>query len=106
VAFSTLFGRTGTDPVTLSQANLPSFNLDASGLATESAVTAVSINASTNGGATGANFEALNNSTTLDVTSNTRALTGTLPSGGSGTSFTPAIDCRVQYVDCCIFTHN
>lgn len=72
VLFSTLFARTGTDPVTLTAANLP---------------TAATYDKITN-----------TNSTTSGSQANAGVTTTPTPlTGAANTAFTPAIDMRIQY---------
>jgi hypothetical protein len=79
VNFSTLFARTTTDAVTLIQANLPAVALD------------ITVNsAGISDGNVGIQGDASAGSTTLS---------GKVSLGGSGSSFTPTIDCRVKYAD-------
>lgn len=88
-AFSSVFAAR-----TVAQANLPSVNLSHS-LATETTVTAVSYSPSTTLASGGGAFTALNNSTSVSVSTGTRAVSGTVSLGGSGT----AMDFAVNYVD-------
>lgn len=77
VNFSTFFARTGTDAVTLIEANLPPHTH------TEEGVT--SRGPYDDGAGAGVGLASIDS--------------GTTGSTGSGTSFTPAIDCRVKCVD-------
>lgn len=102
VNFSTLFGRTATDAITLTQARLPSVNFavdipSGQGLHhhTETRVTsAIQYAAGATGPSPGIG------TITIDTGDATLpALSGTAASGGSATSFTAAIDMRVKYID-------
>lgn len=93
VAFSTLFGRTATDSVTLSTANLAAH---AHQLNSDTHVKVVIDAGLGNVYVPGSgNVFFLDNATNYN-TSN----------AGSGTSFAPAIDCRVLYVDLIIATKD
>lgn len=118
VDFSTLFGRTGTDAVTLSQANLPNVNFSSASL-TGSVGTAINITDPTHthaeaytvannvtGGTNTGGVVASPQNVTASPTGISAALAngavtfgGVVPSGGSGTPFTPAIDMRVKFTD-------
>lgn len=103
VAFSSLFGRTTTDPVTLIQDNLPNVNLSGAGLSVSpTVVTNVVLSKSvTNVQAhgSGAPVPALTDSTDVSNSFDSSAdVTGNIPLGGLGTSFSPVIDMQVQYV--------
>lgn len=116
VAFSTLFGRTATDTVTLSQANLPNVNFTNSGIALNDpghthGLTAVVKDSGRQNIASGAvaafGFDGTN---VANTGSNTTGITvsaqGSAASGGSGTGHSHGMDMRVQYVDCIIASKN
>lgn len=86
VNFSTFFARTGTDAVTLIEANLP--------------VHSHTYDKATAGSATAAGVDNAVAANPLNYSSEN---TGNV---GSGTAFTPAIDCRVKYVDVIIATKD
>jgi hypothetical protein len=89
VNFSTLFARTGTDAVTLITANLPAHTHTYSKWSNSSATIDGGVgNGNVYGGV------------------DTEGAGETSGSTGSGTSFTPAIDCRVKYVDVIIATKD
>lgn len=98
VAFSTFFGRTATDAVTLSEANLPphahklNFN---NNLGNSNLFDNLPFGIAGSG-----SVQIFNNGATQNTAS------GQIANTGSGTSFSPAIDCRVQYVDVIIATKN
>jgi hypothetical protein len=105
-AFSTVFGKTATDAVTLSQANLPSYNLSAASLTwtpTGASFGAFGYRKSSAANPSpGANDAIMADNVTLP----TGSIGGSVPSGGSGTSFTAGMDIRVQYVDLIIATKD
>ena len=105
VAFSTLFGRTATDAVTLAQSKLPNVSLT-----TTIAAGAGSHGHSASGsprGVTGTPGTGLQGGTsvqlsaiTVSVSANTLPqMVGSTPLGGSGDSFTAPIDMRCKYID-------
>lgn len=103
VAFSTVFGRTATDPMTLSQANLPNVDLSGSTLAVvPTVVTNVTLsksNANVQAHFSGAVLSALLDGSDVSVSTDTSAdVTGNVPLGGSDTPFSANIDMRVQFV--------
>lgn len=105
VAFSTLFGRTATDAVTLAQSKLPSVNLTTT-ISAGAGSHGHSASGSPNGvtGVPGVGIQggssAQLSGITVSVGSNTLPqMTGNTPLGGSGDSFTAPIDMRCKYVD-------
>ncbi len=100
VGFSTLFGLTAVDGATLSQANLPSANLVSSSL---SASTSVSHNAAAFAGNTVA--EQNPNDVSVAIATNaasigaSTSISGTVPTGGSGSSHAHNVDLRLAYLD-------
>lgn len=125
--FSTVFAYTATASKTLVQANLPSYNLSIASL-TATPSLSVGTTISNGGGVVrnlnnpdfatfsadagghnvfdGVSAETATLSLSSGTVSGTVTLGGTLPSGGSGTSFTVPIDTRVRYVDCIFATKD
>lgn len=79
-----LGGEKIADSITVAQANLPSFNLDISSLVVNPASVTVSGNGNASGSSGATKLVSLNNTAT--------SLSGTLPSGGSGTAITRNLD--------------
>lgn len=111
VLFSTLYARTTTDAVTLVQANLPSVNFNVSAASVSGATHNHSLTSPIQDG--GANYSATGGgviptrsvsqslpSSSTGSTDPGGSVSGqTAASGGSSTSFSPAIDMRVRFVD-------
>lgn len=103
VAFSTLFGRTTTDPFTITQPTLPSLAFVNSGIAASSSNPSIALNnVGVQTGGTGINVPATGGAGSGDIVSTpdiTVYSQGLAASGGSGTAISPGIDMRVAYVD-------
>jgi hypothetical protein len=149
VLFSTLFGRTTTDAVTLAQPNLPNVSLSTSGSVSGSfsgsvsgscsgsvtgtvtpkiggiGAAAVQSGAGSTGTQSGVNFTVFNtgafqglDTVSLDggaisggsisgscsgpISGSSSGTTSSINGGVGQTTFSPAIDCRVQYAECFI----
>lgn len=111
-AFSTVFGKTATDGTSITQANLPSYNLDLSslGIAVTDTHTHLYNSVLVAGAGTlqtgGSSIGGVTSTSGTSGGSITAALSGTLNSGGSGSAHTHPMDIRVQYVDVIIATKD
>jgi hypothetical protein len=110
VDFSTLFARTATDAVTLVQANLPNVNFVVTipageGSHTHTGTCPFDAGNQTAAGADSVKADAGSSAITINAATLPQ-MAGTAASGGSGTSFSPAIDMRVKYVDVILATKD
>jgi hypothetical protein len=119
--FSTVFGYTATQNHTLTQANMPNYNLSAGSL-TGSVGTAITggslqvrnlnIGSTSRNLGTGGGYQNLEpndinfDETTISLTSGAVSFGGTIPSGGSDTAHSHNIDMQVRYVDAIWATKN
>lgn len=113
VDFSTLHARTATDSVTLAQANLPNVTLStsiSSGQGSHSHLSGASTNFYAFGGSSYITLSGVATAAPYLLTgtgaTTLPSMSGTTPLGGSGTSFAPAIDMRVKYMNAIICTKD